>query len=282
MAGRFLRAGARLIASDSIPFYSTKTAAQPQVHCTLTPGRPEQPCTGPYARTAGVTASGTRDRWMWSHRTAKGRPSSVRGVRSCADPHSRFRRSTVRLFALWHPRERRSKCPNEEPGGQHPPALSGLLAVRAGTVLRRPQAAATSSRAFANLGIFVASALEPDDRLRLQCTTCNGITIGHFPEDAYGKGGKKKFETVFLVCEETGDYNYTIRRKPGGEKLKLKKYSPRLRKHTSTPRRRSSKRSSRTAHSARRTATARTTGHRRFCRAIQVRMTWTSTGGYGP
>ena len=43
---------------------------------------------------------------------------------------------------------------------------------------------------------------------------------------------KKKVETVFLVCEETGDYNYTIRRKMGGEKLKLKKYSPRLRKHT--------------------------------------------------
>ena len=36
------------------------------------------------------------------------------------------------------------------------------------------------------------------------------------------KGGrKKKLETLFLVCEETGDYNYTIRRKPGGEKLKL-------------------------------------------------------------
>jgi large subunit ribosomal protein L33 len=46
------------------------------------------------------------------------------------------------------------------------------------------------------------------------------------------KGGKKKAETVFLVCEETGDYNYSLRRKPGGEKLKLKKYSPRLRKHT--------------------------------------------------
>jgi large subunit ribosomal protein L33 len=43
---------------------------------------------------------------------------------------------------------------------------------------------------------------------------------------------KKKIETVFLVCEETGDYNYTLRRKTGGEKLKLKKYSPRLRKHT--------------------------------------------------
>jgi large subunit ribosomal protein L33 len=43
---------------------------------------------------------------------------------------------------------------------------------------------------------------------------------------------KKKAEVVFLVCEETGDYNYVLRRKPGGEKLKLKKYSPRLRKHT--------------------------------------------------
>jgi len=49
------------------------------------------------------------------------------------------------------------------------------------------------------------------------------------------KGGgkkKKKVETVHLVCEETGDYNYTLRRKIGGEKLKLKKYSPRLRRHT--------------------------------------------------
>ncbi len=43
---------------------------------------------------------------------------------------------------------------------------------------------------------------------------------------------KKKSETVFLACEETGDLNYTLKRKPGGEKLKLKKYSPRLRKHT--------------------------------------------------
>jgi large subunit ribosomal protein L33 len=42
----------------------------------------------------------------------------------------------------------------------------------------------------------------------------------------------KKSDTVFLVCEETGDYNYTARRKAGGEKLKLKKYSARLRKHT--------------------------------------------------
>jgi large subunit ribosomal protein L33 len=43
---------------------------------------------------------------------------------------------------------------------------------------------------------------------------------------------KKKVETVFLVCDETGDYNYTLRRKTGGEKLKLMKYSSRLRKHT--------------------------------------------------
>jgi large subunit ribosomal protein L33 len=43
---------------------------------------------------------------------------------------------------------------------------------------------------------------------------------------------KKKVETVFLVCEETGDYNYSLRRKTGGEKLKIKKYSPRIRKHT--------------------------------------------------
>ncbi|MCH2399756.1 MAG: 50S ribosomal protein L33 [Pirellulales bacterium] len=42
----------------------------------------------------------------------------------------------------------------------------------------------------------------------------------------------KKAEVIFLVCEETGDYNYTLRRKPGGEKLRLQKYSPRLRKHT--------------------------------------------------
>ena len=43
---------------------------------------------------------------------------------------------------------------------------------------------------------------------------------------------KKKVETVFLVCQESGDYNYTIRKKTGTEKLKLKKYCPRLRKHT--------------------------------------------------
>ncbi len=45
------------------------------------------------------------------------------------------------------------------------------------------------------------------------------------------KSSKKK-EVVFLVCEESGDYNYTLRRKPGGEKLRIKKYNPKLRKHT--------------------------------------------------
>ncbi len=44
--------------------------------------------------------------------------------------------------------------------------------------------------------------------------------------------GKKKLEVVHLACEETGDLNYTLRRKTGGEKLKVRKYSPRLRKHT--------------------------------------------------
>jgi large subunit ribosomal protein L33 len=43
---------------------------------------------------------------------------------------------------------------------------------------------------------------------------------------------KKKKEIVFLVCSETGDRNYTIRRKAGSEKLQLKKFCPRLRKHT--------------------------------------------------
>lgn len=43
---------------------------------------------------------------------------------------------------------------------------------------------------------------------------------------------KKKIDVVHLVCEETGDHNYTIWRKTGGEKLKISKYCPRLRKHT--------------------------------------------------
>jgi large subunit ribosomal protein L33 len=32
--------------------------------------------------------------------------------------------------------------------------------------------------------------------------------------------------------KETADHNHAIQRQPGGEKLKLSKYSPRLRKHT--------------------------------------------------
>lgn len=64
-----------------------------------------------------------------------------------------------------------------------------------------------------------------------------GLNSGQAPTlDLLGEYGmaskKKKLETVFLVCEETGDYNYCLRRKTGGEKLKLKKYCPRLRKHT--------------------------------------------------
>ena len=43
---------------------------------------------------------------------------------------------------------------------------------------------------------------------------------------------KKKKEIVHLVCEETGDRNYTLKRKTGGEKLRVKKFCPRLRKHT--------------------------------------------------
>ena len=58
-----------------------------------------------------------------------------------------------------------------------------------------------------------------------------GLTKGR-ESMAKSGGKKKKAETVFLVCKETGDYNYTLRRKPGGEKLNLKKYCPRLRKHT--------------------------------------------------
>ncbi|HIE72256.1 MAG TPA: 50S ribosomal protein L33 [Planctomycetes bacterium] len=43
---------------------------------------------------------------------------------------------------------------------------------------------------------------------------------------------KKKKEVVFLVCQETGDRNYTLLKKPGTPKLELSKYSRRLRKHT--------------------------------------------------
>jgi large subunit ribosomal protein L33 len=65
-----------------------------------------------------------------------------------------------------------------------------------------------------------------------------GGTLWVFPEQpviwwrSVMAKGKKKLEVVHLVCEQTGDHNYTIRKKSGGEKLKVKKYSPRLRKHT--------------------------------------------------
>jgi large subunit ribosomal protein L33 len=66
--------------------------------------------------------------------------------------------------------------------------------------------------------------------------TIGGLQSPHFNGELFGTNlmakSKKKAETVFLVCDETGDHNYTLRRKPGGEKLKLSKFSPRLRKHT--------------------------------------------------
>lgn len=77
-----------------------------------------------------------------------------------------------------------------------------------------------------------------DDKLRDSIAALGGPSNKQIPPDhqsaAMAKSGKrkKKVETIFLVCEETGDYNYTIRRKPGGEKLRLKRYSPRLRRHT--------------------------------------------------
>jgi len=43
---------------------------------------------------------------------------------------------------------------------------------------------------------------------------------------------KQKKETTYLVCQETGDINYVLLRKPGAEKLQLKKYSPWLRRVT--------------------------------------------------
>lgn len=43
---------------------------------------------------------------------------------------------------------------------------------------------------------------------------------------------KKKKEIIHLVCSETGERNYTIRKKAGTTKLELKKYCPRLRRHT--------------------------------------------------
>jgi large subunit ribosomal protein L33 len=43
---------------------------------------------------------------------------------------------------------------------------------------------------------------------------------------------KEKVEHVVLVCSETGDMNYYTSRSKLAPKLELKKYNPRLRKHT--------------------------------------------------
>jgi large subunit ribosomal protein L33 len=43
---------------------------------------------------------------------------------------------------------------------------------------------------------------------------------------------KEKREHVVLVCSETGDMNYYTSRSKTAPKLELKKFSPKLRKHT--------------------------------------------------
>lgn len=43
---------------------------------------------------------------------------------------------------------------------------------------------------------------------------------------------KKIAEIVFLVCKETGQHNYTLKKKRGEKRLELMKYCPSLRKHT--------------------------------------------------
>ncbi|MDO4575371.1 MAG: 50S ribosomal protein L33 [Planctomycetia bacterium] len=43
---------------------------------------------------------------------------------------------------------------------------------------------------------------------------------------------KKKAEPVFLTCTVCGTYNYVLRRKPGSEKLNIKKFCSECRKHT--------------------------------------------------
>ena len=72
----------------------------------------------------------------------------------------------------------------------------------------------------------------PGEKAAFRGTICLFIfAFAELRTMAKGKG-KKKVEVVFLVCDETGDHNYVLRRKPGGEKLKIKKYCPRLRRHT--------------------------------------------------
>lgn len=43
---------------------------------------------------------------------------------------------------------------------------------------------------------------------------------------------KKILEIVHLVCKETGQQNYTLKKKRGESRLEVKKYCPALRKHT--------------------------------------------------
>lgn len=43
---------------------------------------------------------------------------------------------------------------------------------------------------------------------------------------------KKIAEVVHLVCKESGEHNYTLKKKRGETRLELKKYCPKLRKHT--------------------------------------------------
>ena len=46
------------------------------------------------------------------------------------------------------------------------------------------------------------------------------------------KKGKDAYEVVFLTCTESGTRNYTIKKRAKGAKLEIKKYCPKLRKHT--------------------------------------------------
>jgi large subunit ribosomal protein L33 len=108
------------------------------------------------------------------------------------------------------------------PPNYSPPASPGqVIGLPAETL-----AAAVGLRAFLPAGSFQSGPIEYNHVFGL--ARCGLLWFG----DVLMAKSKKKAETVFLVCQETGDYNYTIRRKPGGEKLKLKKYCPRLRKHT--------------------------------------------------
>ncbi len=59
-----------------------------------------------------------------------------------------------------------------------------------------------------------------------------GVRIFSDRGTTMGKKKSDKYDTIFLVCKETGDRNYTIRKKPRSTKLEIKKYCPRLRKHT--------------------------------------------------